>query len=74
MTPERRFLGFDAYQKAMDCLRPGDVVTFDDMLNCDEEFAPGLDKLTMESPAPLSIGPDGRYPMPQPGLKKTREF
>ena len=22
---ERRFLGFDAYQKAMDCLRPGDV-------------------------------------------------
>ncbi len=23
---ERRFLGFDAYQKAMDCLRPGDVV------------------------------------------------
>jgi hypothetical protein len=24
--PERRFVGFDAYQKAMDCLRPGDVV------------------------------------------------
>ncbi len=23
---DRRFLGFDAYQKAMDCLRPGDVV------------------------------------------------
>ena len=23
---ERRFLGFDAYQKAIDCLRPGDVV------------------------------------------------
>jgi len=23
---ERRFIGFDAYQKAMDCLRPGDVV------------------------------------------------
>ncbi len=23
---ERRFKGFDAYQKAMDCLRPGDVV------------------------------------------------
>jgi predicted dehydrogenase len=52
----------------------GQVVTFDDMLNCDEEFAPGLDQLTMDSPAPLSLGPDGRYPMPQPGLKKTREF
>ncbi len=23
---ERKFIGFDAYQKAMDCLRPGDVV------------------------------------------------
>jgi len=23
--PERRFLGFDAYKKAIDCLRPGDV-------------------------------------------------
>ncbi|WP_153557059.1 Gfo/Idh/MocA family oxidoreductase [Roseimaritima sediminicola] len=23
---ERRFIGFDAYRKAMDCLRPGDVV------------------------------------------------
>jgi predicted dehydrogenase len=26
VPPERQFLGFDAYQKAMDCLRPGDVV------------------------------------------------
>src|SRR5579871_2288544 len=25
---ERRFIGFDAYQKAMDCLKPGDVVIF----------------------------------------------
>ena len=23
--PERRFIGFDAYRKAIDCLRPGDV-------------------------------------------------
>ena len=23
---ERKFLGFDAYQKAMDCLKPGDIV------------------------------------------------
>jgi len=22
VTPERRFIGFDAYQKAMDCLKP----------------------------------------------------
>ncbi|RMG01465.1 MAG: twin-arginine translocation signal domain-containing protein, partial [Planctomycetota bacterium] len=25
---ERKFLGFDAYKKAMDCLRPGDVAIF----------------------------------------------
>ena len=24
---DRKFIGFDAYQRAMDCLRPGDVVT-----------------------------------------------
>jgi predicted dehydrogenase len=52
----------------------GQIITFDDMLNCDEEFAPGLDKLTMDSPAPLLLGAAERYPMPQPGLKKTREF
>jgi len=26
VPPERRFIGFDAYRKAIDCLRPGDVV------------------------------------------------
>ena len=26
VPPDRRFLGFDAYLKAIDCLRPGDVV------------------------------------------------
>ena len=25
---DRRFVGFDAYQKAMDCLRPGDIAIF----------------------------------------------
>jgi len=25
VPPDRRFLGFDAYKRAMDCLRPGDV-------------------------------------------------
>ncbi|MHC4495163.1 MAG: gfo/Idh/MocA family oxidoreductase, partial [Planctomycetota bacterium] len=26
VPPGRRFLGFDAYRKAVDCLRPGDVM------------------------------------------------
>jgi hypothetical protein len=50
------------------------VVTFEEMLNDEHEFAPGLDKLTLDSPAPVLAGADGRYPMPQPGIKKTREF
>jgi predicted dehydrogenase len=28
VPPDRRFVGFDAYQKAMDCLKPGDVAIF----------------------------------------------
>ena len=31
----------------------GQEITFEDMLNCEHEFAPGLDKLTSDSPAPL---------------------
>src|SRR5579864_8562287 len=26
VPPDRQFLGFDAYKKAMDCLKPGDIV------------------------------------------------
>ena len=35
---------------------------------CQHEFAPDVDKLTMDSPAPLLAGPDGKYPVPQPGI------
>jgi predicted dehydrogenase len=28
VPPERRFVGFDAYRKALDCLRPGDIAIF----------------------------------------------
>ena len=52
----------------------GQVITRDQILNCEHEFAPDLDKLTMDSPAPLQAGPDGKYPVPEPGKKKTREF
>ncbi len=51
----------------------GQVVTFDQMLNHEHEFAPQLAQLTMDSPAPLQRDPDGTYPMPDPGYKK-REF
>ena len=52
----------------------GQEISFQDMLNCDHEFAPGLDKLTKESPAPLQVGPNGRYPQPQPGVNPKREY
>jgi predicted dehydrogenase len=52
----------------------GQIITFDQMLNCEQEFAPDVDKLTMDSPAPLLAGPDGKYPLPQPGILKNREY
>jgi hypothetical protein len=52
----------------------GQVITFDEMLNCPHEFGPDIDKLTMYSAAPLQTGPDGKYPIPQPGLNRDREF
>jgi predicted dehydrogenase len=52
----------------------GQEISFDQMLNCEHEMAPGLDQLTADSPAPLQAGPDGRYPVPQPGIIKNREY
>ncbi|MBP7050014.1 MAG: Gfo/Idh/MocA family oxidoreductase [Phycisphaerae bacterium] len=52
----------------------GQEITFEQMLNCPHEMAPGLDKLTMDSPAPLQPDANGRYPVPQPGIVKDREY
>ena len=52
----------------------GQVITYDEMLNCEHEFAPNVDKLTMDSPAPLLAGIDGKYPVPQPGIVTKREY
>jgi len=52
----------------------GQIITFDQMLNCPHEFAPDVDKLTMDGPAPLQLGEDGKYPVPEPGIKKDREY
>ncbi|MCX6956488.1 MAG: Gfo/Idh/MocA family oxidoreductase [Verrucomicrobia bacterium] len=52
----------------------GRTITYDEILNCDHEFAPGLDQLTKDSPAPLQPDANGRYPVPQPGLNPRREY
>lgn len=52
----------------------GQIVTYDQILNSQHEFAPNVDKLTMDGPAPLQMGPDGKYPVPEPGIKTDREY
>ncbi len=52
----------------------GQEITFDDMLNCEHEMAPGLDKLTLDGPAPLMAAAGGKYPVPMPGITKKREY
>jgi hypothetical protein len=52
----------------------GQEVTFEDMLECEHEMAPGLDKLTADSPAPLLPDANGKYPVPQPGIVTKREY
>jgi predicted dehydrogenase len=52
----------------------GQEITYEDFLNHNHEMAPGLDQITADSPAPLQAGPDGRYPAPQPGVIRDREY
>ncbi len=52
----------------------GQMVTYEDILNCEHEFAPDVDKLTKDSPAPLLADATGKYPVPQPGINKQREY
>jgi hypothetical protein len=52
----------------------GQIITYDQMMDCPHEFAPDADKMTLDGPAPLIAGPDGKYPIPQPGIIKDREY
>lgn len=52
----------------------GQVVTINQLLNCPHEFAPGIDQLEMNSPAPLIANAEGKYSVPMPGLVKDREY
>jgi predicted dehydrogenase len=51
----------------------GQAVTYDQMLAANH-FGPGADKLTLESDSPLMPNKDGTYPVPEPGIKKDREY
>jgi predicted dehydrogenase len=52
----------------------GQLITLDDLMECEHEFAPDVDKLTLESDAPLRADADGKYPIPMPGLVTDREY
>ena len=52
----------------------GQEITFEEMLNSEHEFAPGVDQLTMASPAPVLADADGKYPAPNPGITRKREY
>lgn len=52
----------------------GQIITYEQVLSCGHEFATDVDKLAMDSPAPLQAGSDGKYPIPQPGINKDREY
>jgi predicted dehydrogenase len=52
----------------------GRVVTYEQILNGEHEFAPDIDKLILDGPAPIQAGEDGTYPVPQPGISTKREY
>ncbi|MFG0297611.1 MAG: Gfo/Idh/MocA family protein [Maioricimonas sp. JB045] len=52
----------------------GQVVTYDQMLNHDHEFAPGVGELVIDGPAPVLANAQGKYPVPLPGIVKSREY
>ena len=51
----------------------GQRVTYDEILNSDHEFAPELDSLSFDGPAPVVVE-NGKYPIPLPGLVTDREY
>ncbi|MGO9108369.1 MAG: twin-arginine translocation signal domain-containing protein [Thermoguttaceae bacterium] len=52
----------------------GQIITYEQILKGNHEFAPGLDKLAMHGPAPLVADAKGKYPVPQPGILTEREY
>ncbi|MHC4496243.1 MAG: Gfo/Idh/MocA family oxidoreductase [Planctomycetota bacterium] len=48
----------------------GQYVTWDQALNSNFQFVEDIDNMTFDTHAPISAGPDGIYPVPQPGITK----
>lgn len=52
----------------------GQEITYEQFINGAHEFVPNVAELNYDKPAPVMPGSDGKYPIPQPGVKKDREY
>jgi predicted dehydrogenase len=52
----------------------GRKITWDEYKENDHFFSPNADTLTMDGPSPLQLDPDGRYPVPMPGVITKKEY
>jgi hypothetical protein len=52
----------------------GQEITYEQMMASEQMYAPGVELFTMDSPAPVVADVDGKYPVPQPGILKDREY
>ncbi|MFN7141886.1 MAG: gfo/Idh/MocA family oxidoreductase, partial [Limisphaerales bacterium] len=52
----------------------GQEITWEDYKNNNQEFAPNVDQLTVTSEAPLLADANRKYPVPEPGILKDREY
>jgi predicted dehydrogenase len=52
----------------------GQEITYEQMLNCEHEFAPNVANMTPDGPAPVMPDKDGKYPVPMPGVNTEFEY
>ena len=52
----------------------GQEVTYDQMLNLQDVYAPGVEAFQMDSPPPVHSDAQGRYPVPMPGIVTHHEY
>jgi predicted dehydrogenase len=52
----------------------GQEITFDQIVACPHEMAPGVAEFTNKGPAPVMPNAEGKYPVPMPGVNTDREY
>ena len=52
----------------------GQIISYDEMLHCEHEFAPGIESLVLGGASPLPADANGKYPVPAPGIITDREY